>query len=156
MSEVAQRLVVIPSTNNADELAQMDMLLALDRVQHSQDAESAKVYVERALATGLAHYPLGEIIRSIEQRLPEATLQQEESLSLLRDRATGEVSPARVLGAFGDLVLVLVKTQEPANPYKVTILNAPGDCELSCPAWDLARPLQRRIWMPAQEVADNV
>ncbi|MBN2734753.1 MAG: hypothetical protein JXQ82_07855 [Methanomicrobiaceae archaeon] len=156
MSEVAQQPVVIPSTANADELAQMDMLLALDRVQHSQDAESAAVFVERALATGIAHYPLGEVIRAIEQRLPEATPQQEESLSLLKDKGSGTVSPARVIGAFGDTALVLVKKQGLINPYKVIEFTVPKDFENGIPGWDITRPLQRRIWAPAEEVSSNV
>ena len=154
MSEVAQP-VVIPSTNNADELAQMDMLLALDRVQHSQDAESAKVYVERALATGLAHYPYG-VVRAIEQRLPEATPSQIESLSLLREKATGNISFGRVIGAFGNVVLVLLGSLDAGNSFKVILLDHPCDVELCIPDWDITRPEKRRIWLPAEEVSDDV
>ena len=140
----------IPTATNAPEIAVQDMLNALGRIEKCQTAEDAKDYVQRALETGFAYFNIGDVSRAIEMRLPAPTPGQLESLGIIKSRRTGEVLFCRVIGAFGDIVVVLRTTREPGLPYLVLLLTAPRDATAQVPAWDLTRPVTRRTWHEPQ------
>ena len=140
----------IPTATNAPEIAVQDLLNAFGRIEKCQTAEDAKVYVQRALETGFAYFNIGDVIRAIEMRLPAPTPGQLETLSIIKSRKTGEVMFCRVLGAFGDIVVVLKTTREPGIPYTVLLLTAPRDAAAQIPEWDLTRPVARRTWHEPQ------
>ena len=139
--------VTIPSESNARELGITDFLHALDRVALCQSADAAKIMIERALLTGYMTLSVGEVIRAIEQRLPAVTPSQIDELSMIRSRYSGDVGICRVLGAFGDRVLVLMHGPEDHGiPRTVLNIGAMLDSVTSTPAWDVTRPAERRAW----------
>jgi len=136
----------IPSESNARELGILDFLHALDRVALCQSADAAKIMIERALLTGYMTLSVGEVVRAIEMRLPAATPSQVDELSLIRSKLTGDVKICRVLGAFGDRVLVLTHGPEDRGiPRTVLNLSASSPAP-SAPSWDVTRPAERRVW----------
>ncbi len=137
----------IPSESNARELGITDFLHALDRVAICQSADAAKIMIERALLTGYMTLSVGEVIRAIEMRLPAATPTQMDELSLIRSRLTGDVKICRVLGAFGDRVLVLTHGPEDHGiPRTILNIGAMPDAGIEVPSWDVTRPAERRVW----------
>lgn len=151
--EIAQRPLVpvivakeIPSESNARELGITDFLHALDRVALCQSADAAKIMIERALLTGYMTLSVGEVVRAIEMRLPVATPAQMDELSMVRARHSRDVLICRVLGAFGDRVLVLVSGPDDHGiPRTVLNLSASSPAP-STPNWDVTRPAERRVW----------
>lgn len=139
--------ISIPSESNARELGISDFLHALDRVALCQSADAAKIMIERALLTGYMTLSVGEVIRAIEMRLPAATPSQVDELSLIRSRLTGDVKICRVLGAFGDRVLVLTHGPEDHGiPRTILNIGAMPDTGIEVPSWDVTRPTERRVW----------
>lgn len=138
--------MTIPSESNARELGIADFLHALGRVELCQSADAAQIIVERALLTGYMTLSVGEVVRAIEMRLPAATPAQMDELSMIRSRS-GDVRICRVLGAFGDRVLVLVSgTDDHGIPRTVLNLGAMQAPTVSIPTWDVTRPAERRVW----------
>lgn len=136
----------IPSESNARELGITDFLHALDRVAICQTADAAKIMIERALLTGYMTLSVGEVVRAIEMRLPAATPAQMDELSMIRARHSRDVLICRVLGAFGDRVLVLVSGPDDHGiPRTVLNLGASSPAPV-VPSWDVTRPTERRVW----------
>lgn len=142
---------IIPDARNAEKLAVEDLLVALSRITDCQTAEDAKIYVERALAIGTTNVLTGyvkthsEVIRAIERRLPAATPEQREKYSVIKV-TDGKVSTtvfARVVGAFGDELIILFSTGNIHSPFVVRIA-IDQHTTLSLPEWDTAAPKSRR------------
>lgn len=139
----------IPDADNAGQLAIEDLLIAVSRIADCRTAADAKIFVERALAIGTTYVLTGylkthsEIIRAIERRLPAATPAQCEKYSVLK--LNGEHIPAlgRVLGAYGDDVIILIATGSISAPFIVETVTD-SHTPLAVADWDKTAPKTRR------------
>ena len=135
----------VPSLQTLYDEGIKDLRRALFRVQSTENAETAKAAVGFALNVGWHLVSRLELIRAIEARLPAPSLHQKDRCSLLRLTKTDEIIYSRVIGAFGENVIML--TPNPADnhlPPIIRILTIPADGESPIPDWDVTCPESRR------------
>jgi hypothetical protein len=137
---------IIPSLETIYNEGIKDLRRALFRVQSTEDADTAKAAVSFALNVGWNVVNRIELIRAVELRLPAPSPHQRDRCNLLRLVDTGEIIYSRVIGAFGDRVILLTSTTDKNKhlPPLVRLLTIPATGESLAPEWDITRPQERR------------
>ncbi len=121
-----------------------DLRRALFRIQSTEDADTAKAAVSFALNVGWNVVNRIELIRAVEIRLPAPSSHQRDRCNLLRITKTNEIIYSRVIGAFGDIVILLTQNPDNKLPPLVRIMTIPAAGESPAPEWDITRPQNRR------------
>jgi len=136
---------IIPSLETLYAEGIKDLRRALFRVQSTEDADTAKAAVSFALNVGWNVVNRIELIRAVEARLPAPSPHQRDRCNLLRLTKTNEIIYSRVVGAFGDVVILLTQNPTDGNlPPLIRIMTIPAAGESPAPEWDITRPPERR------------
>lgn len=155
---------IIPSLQTLYEEGIKDLRRALFRIQSTESADTAKAAVSFALNVGWNVVNRIELIRSIEARLPAPSPHQRDRCNLLRmvsscGEITGEIIYSRVLGAFGDTVILITQNPKNNRPPLVRLMTIPSAGESPAAEWDITHPQNRRrapaAIIDAEETAVN-
>ena len=135
---------IIPSLETLYVEGIKDLRRALFRVQSTEDADTAKAAVSFALNVGWNVINRIELIRAVEIRLPAPSPHQRDRCNLLRLTKTNEIIYSRVIGAFGDTVILITQNPDGCLPPLVRIMTIPATGQSTIPEWDITRPPERR------------
>ncbi|WP_338096553.1 hypothetical protein [Methanorbis rubei] len=140
---------IIPSLETLYIEGIKDLRRALLRVLSTEDADTAKAAVSFALNVGWNVVNRIELIRAVEVRLPAPSPHQRDRCNLLRlvsscGEMTGEIIYSRVIGAFGDTVILITQNPKSNHPPLIRIMTISATGKSPVAEWDITRPQNRR------------